>query len=172
MRVCPKKVADTKQTDDIVRGRDLSEMQAINERHLMMATSVLAIGQLLVSTNRCENDYINHSFMLNFCPTTTANCSHAFNARFLRSPSNRDGVVWLSVRGAWSPWWQTFILIAKSTVLLGAAPKTFEAPMATLATISPKLWVRVDLLRAIGVGAQKPHPALRTFRSCPHSCCI
>ena len=42
--------------------------------------------------------------------------------------------------------------------------------MATLATISPKLGVRVDLHRAIGVGAQKPHPALRTYRCCLHSC--
>ena len=112
MRVCPNKVADTKQTDDIVRGRYLWEMQGINERHLMMATSVLAIGQLLVSTNRCENDYINHSFMFYFCPTTTANCSH--DTLSLRIPtiykwSNRDGVVLLNV------------LVAKSTVLLAAA---------------------------------------------------
>ena len=124
MRVCPNKVADTKQTDDIVRGRYLWEMQAINERHLMMATSVLAIGQLLISTDRCENDYINHSFMFYFCPTTTANCSH--DTLSLRIPTiykwnSRDGVFWLPVIGAWGPWWQNVILVAKSTVLLAAA---------------------------------------------------
>ena len=91
-------------------------MQAINARHLRMATSVLAIGQLLVSTNRCENGYINHSFMFYFCPTTTANCSHDTSTLSLRIPTiykwnNRDGVFWLPVIGAWGPWWQNVILV-------------------------------------------------------------